>query len=166
MGAFRAAFRYIAGMKGQSLEVRFWSKVKKAGPDDCWMWTGSVWHVGYGTIWRDRKQAYAHRTAYELAHGAIPDGMCVCHRCDVKLCVNPAHLFLGTSRENFLDMVDKRRNARGEMLRQKLTAQKVRAMRAAYAMGASQSALAREYNVNQSCVSRTVRGKHWAHITE
>ena len=111
----RVEHNEVATLK-QSLEERFWAKVdKSAGPDACWLWTASVNQLGYGTIsgaGRDGRNGRAHRVAWELAKGLVPDGMQVCHRCDVRNCCNPAHLFLGTQADNNHDMVAKGRNAR------------------------------------------------------
>src|SRR6266480_3764577 len=87
---------------------RFQSFIDKRGGDNaCWPWRGSINHKGYGTFttgWREHKRNYrAHRYAYALAFGEIPGGLHVLHRCDRRDCVNPAHLFLGTNRDNVLD---------------------------------------------------------------
>lgn len=95
------------------VENRFWDKVKKT--DTCWLWTRAT-RNGYGVIGRQisptsnvRRMYYAHRLAWELLRGPIPEGMFVCHHCDVRPCVNPDHLFLGTSQDNVRDMVRKGR---------------------------------------------------------
>lgn len=82
------------------VEERFWSKVDKAG--DCWLWTAACNSEDYGHFWFDRRQHQAHRVAYELLVGPIPDGLQIDHLCRTPRCVNPAHLEPVTSRENTL----------------------------------------------------------------
>jgi hypothetical protein len=83
----------------------FWKSVDKSGP--CWIWTGHRNNRGYGTLGKN----YAHRYSYEKCCGPIPRGLCVLHRCDNPPCVRPDHLFLGTRKDNALDMSAKRRGS-------------------------------------------------------
>jgi len=88
--------------------VRFFALVAVAGPDECWLWRGGVQKSktrgrgGYGWFWLGKAQ-HAHRVSWLLHHGPIPEGKCVLHRCDVRRCVNPAHLWLGTKADNNRD---------------------------------------------------------------
>lgn len=93
------------------LLVRFWGRVDK-GPG-CWLWTGFALYQGYGVLRFRGKKARAHRVAWMLTNGDIPEGMFVCHRCDTPACVRPDHLFLGTREENVADMVAKGRQFLG-----------------------------------------------------
>ena len=80
----------------------------------CWLWEKSRSSEGYGLFWAFGKTRSAHRVAWELYCGKIPDGLFVLHSCDVKSCVNPDHLFLGTHTDNMADMVHKGRQASGD----------------------------------------------------
>jgi hypothetical protein len=95
--------------------MRFWSRVDKRGPDECWLWTGAAFRkskrqMGYGRRAGSGPNTYAHRVAYMLAKGPIPKGKLVMHTCDVPLCCNPAHLLIGTNAENAADRVAKGRH--------------------------------------------------------
>lgn len=93
---------------------RFWYKVKKS--EDCWEWQAARMSSGYGMMRLNGVSTGAHRISWMLHYGDIPKGVCVCHKCDNRLCVRPDHLFLGTQADNIRDMMNKGRIARGKQL--------------------------------------------------
>lgn len=108
---------------------------------------------------------YAHRLAWELVHGPIPEGMCVLHHCDNPACVRPSHLFLGTQKENVQDMYAKGRqpDLRGERNPKcKLIDQDVHDIRRGEMLGATQTELAELYGITQGYVSKILRGENRA----
>lgn len=97
------------------LAERFWGKVDKAGPDECWLWDGARKTSGYGLIVsggprKTSKSLRAHRVSYELHHGSIPAGMVVRHSCDKPACVNPRHLIVGSLKDNTQDAIERGRH--------------------------------------------------------
>ena len=84
-------------------EDLFWNKVDKTG--DCWNWTACIAKNGYGKLGVDSKTRYAHRISYELAKGAIPDGLLILHTCCNRKCVNPKHLYAGDYQMNAEDII-------------------------------------------------------------
>lgn len=144
-----------------SLSERFWLKVKKSGPNDCWLWAGRPSRYGYGELRINGTTLKAHRISFALANGREA-AFCVCHRCDNRMCVNPAHLFDGDRKANSGDMVAKGRQAKGDRLARKLTSGDVAAIRELVASGQSQTATAKRYGVGPDHVSRIIRGERWA----
>lgn len=161
---------------GAPVEGRFWSKVDRRGPDECWLWTAARDHRGYGRFhFGHRRMVLAHRFAFRLANlAAPPDEMHVCHRCDNPPCCNPAHLFLGDDAANVADMVAKGRgvipNLKGEALTQsKLNDAIVRQIRAEYRRGDpvfGARPLARRFGVSQPAVQFVLKGLTWKHVAE
>lgn len=156
----------------QDAKRRLLAKVEPIPIVGCWLWTGSVNPDGYGNFSYKGWSQKAHRIAYELFVGAVPDGLFVCHRCDVPGCVNPNHLFIGTNKDNVHDMLAKGRSpilgklpppvTCGEAnIRSKLTAEKVREIRASTD---SNVVLGRRYGVSGVAISKIKRKKMWAHV--
>ncbi len=149
------------------MEQRFLRFVDKT--DTCWLWTGYINQHGYGlfhpvdyTTTRS-----SHRVAYELWNEPIPIGLCVRHKCDVRNCVNPTHLELGTHKDNVKDMYDRNRQANINGTRNpnaKLTDDDVREIRILYGFRFAQKELGKMYNVSQSLITSIVNFKSWQHI--
>lgn len=159
-----------------SIADRFWSKVNRT--DECWVWTGAVYVNGYGAFvtWENSKRRNwkAHRMAWILTNGPIPNGLRVCHHCDNPPCVRPTHLFLGTDADNLRDARNKGRRlplrhrpgkARGERQHSaKLTAADVADIRRENHNGIRQVDLAVRFGVSQGTISAAVRRQTWAHV--
>lgn len=137
----------------------------------CWLWEGCVNNMGYGQITSGGSTLQVHRVAYEQLVGDVPDGVNVLHRCDTPRCWNPQHLFLGTHADNVADKVAKRRHVFGE--RHPWTGRKIAVdehpstkitdadmvdVRFLVGQWLTQAAVAREYGVGQSCISRRLSG--------
>lgn len=149
----------------KTVESRFWPKVHKT--ENCWLWTGAKNSQGYGNFWDGMNYIHAHRASWIIKYGDIPSGMCVLHRCDVPLCINPDHLWIGTKGDNNKDRSAKGRN--GDCAcpgtkngRAKLTEADVRAIREKYKTGLYyQYLLAEEYGVVQTTISSITRRRLW-----
>lgn len=170
-------------MKGDSLENRFWSRVDKSG--NCWEWTGHKTKDGYGRLFRNGKTVRAHRLSYEIHIGQIPEGMSICHHCDNPCCVNPDHLFAGTTADNVADREEKGRSnvesrsgdnhwmtrkpwriAHGRtMMRSHLTDEMVMKIKIRYADGGvTQRKLATDWGISYKNMNLILTGKTWKHI--
>lgn len=133
----------------------------------CLEWTGATSKAGYGQVRRQGKLLYAHRLAWELSRGPIPDGQHVCHRCDNPRCFAIEHLFLGSHLENMKDMVAKGRNGferRGERSgKAKLTEAEVQRAKARRKAGEALKDIAADLGVHPAHLSRICSGKRWSH---
>lgn len=128
----------------------------------CWIWLGPGETHGHIRISGIPSPQSVHRIMWEHENGPIPDGMNVCHRCDIGFCCNPKHLFLGTQLDNMMDKVKKGRHARGEMIgNAKLNSIQVAEIRYS---NEPRRLLAERYGVSQSTI-KAVRGKqNWKHV--
>lgn len=142
----------------------FWSRVDKSG--ECWIWTGEL-RDGYGVFKEHGKRVRAHRRAYALAVGSIPDGLVIRHRCDNPACCRPEHLLLGTQLQNIADRQERSRQARGESnARARLTASKVVAIRVLCEDFELPHALVGDlYDVHADHITNIVNRKKWKHVT-
>lgn len=134
----------------------------------CWLWIGGLNSSGYGKIRHKGKMQRAHRISYELHYGSIPPGMQVCHRCDVRSCVNPDHLFMGSDLDNAKDREAKGRGNQPKGRSNawaKLTEQQVIEIRAKKANGQTARSIAREYGIAHSSVLNIYHGKKWKHVS-
>jgi hypothetical protein len=144
----------------QNIHSRFLQKVKS--PDftgvECWQWSGATKGNGYGNFNLHGTYVPAHRASYLLFVGSIERGQDVCHTCDNRSCVNPDHLFLGTRKENMLDMHSKGRGAGGR--KKVLTEAKRQEALARLAQGHSASRIARSMNVSTETICKVGRGEY------
>ena len=136
----------------------------------CWFWVGARNNNGYGKLNADGKMRYAHRVAWELFRGPIPEGMWVLHNCHMghEGCCNPDHCYLGTHADNVNDRVTVGRQARGARVGGcKLTATQVlEIVRLAQTGEWLQRELAKLFGVERSSVGLILRGKNWSHLTK
>lgn len=149
----------------------FWSNVDKtAGASGCWPWRTSG--TSYGQFVYAGRITRTHRLSWMFAHGDIPSGTCVCHRCDNRACVNPAHLFLGSIADNNADKTAKGRNpgnskTHGTAHRlAKLNDDSVRRMRQLFAGGITTYRLAEMFGVTPNAAWMAVTRKTWKHVED
>jgi hypothetical protein len=122
---------------------------KASGPldTDCWLWNKAIDEAGYGRF--GKTSLYAHRESYGLFVGTVPEGMIICHECDVRACVNPKHLFIGTYQDNNDDMIEKGRDRKFRIL----SDEDVSEIRLRLAGGEQQKSIATDFNISRSMVS-------------
>lgn len=147
--------------RGVPPEVRFWSHVDKNGPNGCWLWTGGHHPFGHGHVLWKGKTRRAHRVAWELLRGPLDawrsyKDPLLCHKCDNPRCVNPDHMFIGSSKDNLQDMVCKGRSGMAS-----LTPETVREIRARHKAGEAVKALADTFKASAHSVYMIVTGRTW-----
>lgn len=152
--------------KSLPMATKFWRYVKVGYASGCWLWCGAVRNTGYGSITNRGSTIAPHRYAYETWRGLIPKGMNVCHTCDVRHCVNPKHMFLGSQLVNIRDMIVKGRRGRpagrGEKHRSaKLTSDDVREIRISLTAGVPPRALANKYGISIQGIYNIRSRKTW-----
>lgn len=158
----------IAPNEIPSWSERFWQKVDKSGGESaCWPWSGARHPKGYGNFMATRRMTrIAHRLAYLLAHGELPSDKMVCHSCDNPACCNPAHLFLGSAKENSQDMVKKMRSPHGE--RQGHTRLSQREVQAIHRLNAMKRLTQREigeaFGISQQTTNAIINKRNWKYI--
>lgn len=150
------------------LSETFWNNVIKT--ETCWLWNKTYCRSHYGITTKrlpdgSRVGLGAHRRSWEIHFGEIPNGLKVLHKCDVKRCVNPDHLFLGTQKDNMVDKNKKGRQAKGEKNGwSKMTTAKVLKMRKLKAMGLSTLECAERFGLTRSGAYDIISRKNWKHL--
>ena len=153
-----------------SLKKRFYKKYHSGNSEECWEWKGAIGRTGYGAINNVPNKRpivlQAHRLSFELYNGvAIPEGLCVCHKCDNRKCVNPDHLFLGTKTENNQDRDAKVRQAFGARNgMSKLSENQVLSILKMSKDGVSNPKIAKEFSMSRITVWEIVTKKKWKHL--
>lgn len=160
--------KYIKGhnIQGKTILEKLKSCIKVNQKTNCWEWQRPLGTNGYGHIWINKKVVTAHRAMYKEINGDIPKGMCVCHKCDNKKCINPDHFFLGTYLDNNRDMFAKGRNGtlRGSAAPwSKLTESDVMNIRYKE-FNEKRKVLAKKYGVSQGHISSILTYNEWKHI--
>lgn len=152
----------------KTIKERFEEKISKDENTGCWNWISSRRKNGYGEFTINYKNRLAHRVSYELYNGFIPDGFCVCHKCDNPACVNPEHLFAGSIKDNMVDKVKKNRNPDFKGINNPVaifSEQDILTIRSKYIPHVyTLKQLAKEYNVCPQHIHDIVKRKIWKHI--
>jgi hypothetical protein len=145
---------------------RFMNFVPEARSDECWEWQSVRNRRGYGKFWLNGRTDLAHRVSYELHNGPIPAGDLVRHTCDNPPCVNPAHLLVGSRKDNARDAVERGQYLRGEdNPRAKLTAEQVCEIRTLWATRSeTQVSMAQRLGVSRAAVQFALNGTSWTHL--
>lgn len=154
--------------KREEAERRFWSNIDRRGPQECWPWLAGT-TCGYGQIRFRKEKLGAHVLSYRLAHGPVPSGRMVLHRCGNRICCNPNHLYAGTYAQNTNDAVRHGTHKCGFGLGDQHNSARLRAVhipliREAIQRGESQRAIGRKFGVTQQTIGAVARGYTWKHV--
>jgi len=146
----------------------FWRKVDKNTNNGCWLWVGAT-TKGYGRTRVDKRHGYAHRFSWEYHYGPIEDGLQICHKCDVPLCVRPDHLFLGSAADNVLDKIQKGRARHGVSIGEqngfaKLKNSDIARIANLRGQGKTIYEIAGAVGISKSHVWNIVSGKNWRNV--
>ena len=145
-------------------ESRFWSNVDIGNNDECWNWARAS-SRGYGDTFIDGKHESSHRAAWRFTYGSIPEGLCVLHKCDNRLCCNPTHLFIGTYQDNSDDKCSKGRQSKGDYpISSKLKDQDVYDIKDMRIAGLTIREIAGIKGVGKSVVCGILNGTRWKHV--
>ena len=156
----------LLGRPPQPIEVRYWPKVEKRGPNECWPWQAGRDKDGYGIFRISGKTRRATHIGFFLEYGRWPKSdRFICHTCDHPWCQNPQHWFEGTHADNVTDSVKKQRHTKGSVQGlAKLTEQDIPVIREKYRAGMPSDRLAHEYHVGKSTMWAVVKKETWKHI--
>lgn len=143
----------------KTLQERFWEKVDVKEQDDCWEWKACKKSDGYGLFNISNKNEIASRVSWEIKYGKIEKNLCVLHKCDNPLCVNPHHLFLGTHLDNMMDMCKK-----GRTHNSKLSIEKVKEIKILLAQHRSPNSIAKKFQISKQLINSIKQKKIWAHV--
>lgn len=155
-----------------STKCKLLGEIKKR--NGCWEWQGKLHPNGYGytTNYETGKREHVHRVSHKIFKGEIPQGLCVCHKCDNRKCINPSHFFIGTQKENIHDAISKGRMecvklfaSKGENNpNAKLDDERVRKIKLEIKEGIRCTVIARKYGISSSVLYLIRDGKAWKHI--
>lgn len=166
-------------MTSKTTTERFWSHVQVGEPDECWDWTGTTTIHGYGRFKVSGKMISVHRYSYELSRGNLPSDLDICHTCNNRRCVNPKHLYAGTAKQNVADAIragtqhnfqktgtrGTRRHRGTAVVGAVLTEQRVLEIFHRVRAGETHRAIAFEYGVGKTTVSKIASGQCWGWLT-
>lgn len=141
-------------------------KIKKytvVDDNNCWIWQGSKHRQGYGNLNYKRIPSLAHRVSWMVHKGDIPEGVKVCHKCDITSCVNPDHLFLGTQKENVSDAIQKGKysNRLIGKRRNKLNHEQVQEIKKLHCDGINRKDLEIKFSVSKTCIAKILTNRSW-----